>query len=132
MGLKSLSKINRSGIYDFWENLWESRVLYNNYFFQIYTLQVLFNEIFNLLFFKYLFYITTPKLGLRGNFKLELKVKTILYFSRLWVLKYQNWFILITYYYNFNNYLKKRDKIFQNKLNYQSIFKLYKNYKFQF
>jgi len=132
MGLKSLSKMNRLGVYDFWENSWESKILYKNYFFQIYTLQTLFSEIFNLFFFKYLFFLRFSKLGFKSYLKLELKAKLILYFSRLWVLKYQNWLVLVFYYYNLNFYLKKKEKVQQITPKYQSIFKLYHNYKFKF
>jgi len=132
MGLKSLSKMNRLGVYDFWENSWESKILYKNYFFQIHTLQLLFSEIFTLFFFKYMFFLRFSKLGFKNFIKFELRVKPILYFSRLWVLKYQNWLVLIIYYYNLNFYLKKREKIQQITLQYQSIFKVYRNYKFKF
>lgn len=132
MGLKSLSKLNRSGVYDFWENSWESKLLYKNYFFQIYTLQTLFSEIFNLYFFKYLFYFRSLAIGSRGAFKFELKINPILYFSRFWVLKYQGWLVLVIYYYDLNFYLKKRDKLHQITTQYQSIFKLYRSYRFKF
>jgi len=132
MGLKSLSRLNRSGVYDFWENMWESKVLYKNYFSQIYTLQVLFNEVFNFYFFKYLFFLKFSKLGYKNIFNLEYRNKINLYFSRLWVLKYQNWLVLIIYYYNLNFYLKKKDKNVQNLPQYQSNFKIYRSYRFKF
>jgi hypothetical protein len=132
MGLKSLSKMNRSGVYDFWENSWESKILYKNYFFQIRTLQTLFGEIFNFFFFKYLFFMRMSKLGYTKNYKFESKIKLTLYFSRLWVLKYHNWLVLVVYYYNLNFYIKKKDKVVQTTAQYKSIFKLYGNYKFKF
>ena len=132
MGLKSLPKINRSGVYDFWENSWESNILYRNYYFQIYSLQILFGEIFNFFFFKYLFFLRFSKLGYLDTYRFELKVKLILYFSKLWVLKYQNWLVLVVYYYNLNFSTKKKNKTIFHTLQYKSIFKLYRNYKFKF
>lgn len=132
MGLKSLPQVNRSGIYDFWENSWESKFLYKNYFYLTYTLQFFFIEMFNFFFFKYLFKIKGFRLGYSVFFRKESKVFFKFYFSKVWILKYQNWFVLVTYYYNLTPYLKKKFIYTQAPYKYNSILKIHLNYNFKF
>ena len=54
MGLTSLARINRSGVYDFWENFWETRYLYKHFLFNTHTIQNIYYEILSLFFFKYI------------------------------------------------------------------------------
>lgn len=132
MGLKSLAKINRSGIYDFWENSWDSKILYKDYFFYNHVLRKLFNELFSLFFFKYLFKVTTLGSGLPYSHSGGLKMTPLLYFSKTWILKYQNWVVLVVYYYNLSYYLKKKSKNFSQIHQYNVFYKTPKNYNFKF
>lgn len=132
MGLKSLAKINRSGLYDFWENSWDSNNLYQNYFSYTTSLQIIFNEIFNFFFLKYLFKNRYKSEGYTNFFKITEWIELNLYFSKIWVLKYHKWFVIIIYYYNITPYLKKKNKISLTNYNYTFFSKFYKNYNFKF
>jgi len=132
MGLKSLAKVNRSGVYDFWENLWGSNTLYRNYLYHTKTLPVIFSELFSFFFFKYLFKRKKVGLGYLSSFKTEFKIPLILYFSKIWVLRYQNWVVLVVYYYNLTPFFRKRGKILNTSHRYNFFFKTSKNYNFKF
>lgn len=41
MGLTSLARLNRSGIYDYWDDSWNTNSLYKQYFFSIIVIKVL-------------------------------------------------------------------------------------------
>jgi len=128
MGLISLSQMNRSGQYDFWEDGWDSKYLYKHLLFNSLIFKDIFYELLNFFFFKYIFYTKFSTVGYNNLFKLTLKITPLIYFSKVWVLKYQNWFILVIYYYNLSNYFKRRNKNLQRIFSYRGILKSQKNY----
>jgi len=132
VGLKSLSRINRSGSYDFWENMWESDILYKQHFFTSYSLKKILSETLNFFFMKYLFKKGFKGLGYYNLYKAEFFFKFLVFFSKVWVLKYQNWFIIFMYYYNLTKFFKKKIKYKSVRYNYRSFYKISMNYNYQF
>jgi len=132
MGLKSLAKINRSGVYDFWESSWDSKILYRDYVFQTHIFRKVFNELFSLFFFKYIFKVSYFGLGAPYSQSGGYKMNLLLYFSKTWILKYQKWIILVVYYYNLSDYLRKKSKIGSSTYQYHLFYKTPKNYNFKF
>lgn len=132
MGLTSLSQLNRSGIYDFWENQWEAKYIYKNLLYGTFILRDLFYEIFNSLFFKFLFKSTHSSLGYSRFYLKGMKIMPVIYFSKLWVIRYQGWLVLLLYSYNLNLSLKKKEKLSLTPHRYKFQSKLYKNYNFKF
>jgi len=132
MGLTSLARINRSGVYDFWENFWETKYLYKYFLFNTHTIQNIYSEILSLFFFKYIFKNSPSGLGYTGLYFIDIKYKLPIYFSKVWVLRYQNWFIIISYYLNINLYLNKRGKLGTNNLKQKNFLKNFKNYNYNF
>jgi len=85
MGLTSLVNLNRCGVYSYWTNIWESKALYSRFY--IYSMFVYF--FFN--FFNDTDLVTKfiyiSKIRKRKNIK-----KFLL--GRIWLLKYQNFYII--------------------------------------
>ena len=132
MGLTSLSQLNRSGVYDYWENQWEGGYTYKNFLYTTFLLRDLFHEVFNFFFFKFLFKQTQTSLGYSKLYFRGVKTIPTIYFSKLWVIRYQNWLILLIYSYNLNLSLKKKEKSIATTYKYNMPFRLYKNYNFKF
>jgi len=132
MGLKSLAKTNRSGVYDFWENSWDSKILYRDYLFQTHIFKKIFTELFSLFFFQYLFKLSYFGLGLPYSQGSSYKMTPLLYFSKTWILRYQKWVILVVYYYNLSYYLRKKSRTNSTTYQYNLFYKTPKNYNFKF
>lgn len=98
MGLVSLPILNKVQDYSYWNNLWDSTDIYKRYFYLV----LFINKYFNLLFLDYTlnfinFFIKNLK-NLKGyDYNLNLKKKIIqkFFIGKLWILKYQNWFLVI-------------------------------------
>lgn len=132
MGLISLPRLNRSGVYDFWEFMWEGKYQYKHLFFNILILRDLFSEIFSFFFFKFIFRNSILSIGLNTVYPLNLTTKPTLYFSKIWILRFQKWFIVVSYYYNLTYFFKKKSKRVSKNFKYKVFFKLSENYKFKF
>jgi len=132
MGLTSLAQINRSGVYDFWDSVWDTKYLYKHLTYNTFIFKDIFNEILSFFFFKYLFNRKVGNLGYNSVVKFEFKLNPVVYFSKIWILRYQSWFVLIMYYYNLSNYFKKKNRNFNKIYKYQNFFRVYKNYNYEF
>ena len=106
MGLISLPLLNRVGVYQYWDGLWDSNFLYRRYFF--YTL--FFNKFLNIIFDNIIFNIFLKKLSLKkykkGVLLSNYSYKNLVglnYFGRLNIYMYQDWLILISYIYVYND-----------------------------
>jgi len=132
VGLKSLSQINRSGVFNFWESIWESRYSYNSILFSNKILQNIFYEFFTLFFFKYVFKKNKDSGGYLNHFNLVIGLHPLIYFSKIWVLRYQGWFIIVVYYFNLKFTFKKKTKSLLSSYQYNSFFKIRMNYNYKF
>jgi len=129
MGLTSLSRLNRSGVYDYWEDSWFTEKTYKQHLFKTVVIKYLINEILSGFFFNILKKKNNTNLGFFQNQSVNFKSLFVLYFSKVWVLKYQNWVIILIYFFKlnytqkFNNTLKINNFVKQKKLkNYKYIF----------
>ena len=105
MGLISLPVLNKVSYSNYWSNLWDSNLLYKKYFF----LSIFLNKYFNLLFIDYtltflLNIIKKNKLK-KGYYiysVLKKKIFKNFFLGKVWVLKYQNTYLIIVNLFNTN------------------------------
>lgn len=140
MGLKSLSLLNKSGISMYWNNVWDSIILYKKYslnFLYLYdVIKYFLNE--NLYYYcitkirsVYIFYR-----GIKNKKKIKLnKIKRFknmkgFYLGKILFLNNQGWVIILI-----NYFMVRRNKLFvkyKKAKNFKKLFKLFKfNYEDQ-
>ena len=105
MGLISLPILNKVSYSNYWSNLWDSNLLYKKYFF----LSIFLNKYFNLLFIDYTltFLLNIMK---KSNLKkgyyiystMKKKFLKNFFLGKVWVLKYQNTFVIVINLFNMN------------------------------
>nr|QLI42447.1 ribosomal protein S3 [Pseudocohnilembus persalinus] len=143
MGLISLPVLNKVSHTNYWSNLWDSNLLFKKYFF----LSIFLNKYFNLLFVDYTltFLLNLIK---KNNLKkgyyiystLKKKLFKNYFLGKVWVLKYQNSYLVVVNIFNTNltsvsnksqsNILKKWKNYFNYSYNQIKLNKVnYLNYK---
>lgn len=144
MGLTSLAYLNRSGVYSYWDDSWDSKKLYKQYFYGNFFIKTVVQELLKGSFFNLIYFIHpnhSEQPGYLNRYKIinSYFYKNML-FGKVWYLKYQTWLIIIVHYYDTKSVLKNNKPsqyqiktfIFRKKYNrlrkYQSI----KNYNFIF
>lgn len=97
MGLISLPVLNKISNSNYWNNIWDSSQLFKRYFY----LSLFINKFFNLLFLDYSLYlintIILKKQIKKGYFienKISKKINKNILLGKIWILKYQKWFII--------------------------------------
>lgn len=98
MGLISLPVLNKVSNSNYWNNIWDSSNLFKRYLY----LSIFLNKFFNLLFIDYTLTIIN-KLLTKNKIKkgylyynyLKKKILKNFYLGKVWILKYQSWFIII-------------------------------------
>ena len=135
MGLKSLPYVNKLQDFNYWLYMWDSTLLYKNYLY----LSLFLNKFFNILFNDYslnklIYHIINInfKKGFLLNYqKINVLFKYIL--GKIWIFKYQNWYVVIIKIFNLNGNIKKLNyKKFNSWNSYVKKIKFNKNYKFNF
>ncbi len=119
MGLVSLPVLNKVSNSNYWNNIWDSSNLFKKYLY----LTLFLNKFFNILFIDYTLsminkIISKNKLKKGYIYYNYLKKKLLknFFLGKIWILKYQNWFLIII-------------KIFSNKLLKKKNLNLKKNSK---
>ncbi len=115
MGLISLPYLNKIQDSNYWNNVWDSKLLYKKYLY----LSLFLYKFLNILFLDYSLNIlskniltTNIKKGyIFNNVKNKIKNKKYI-LGKLWILKYQNWFIVVI---NIFNISLTDDKKIRNK-----------------
>lgn len=133
MGLTSLACLNRSGIYNYWDDNWDSKLLYNRYYYGSFFIKLLILELLSGSYFNTLFIIDKKNLGYYSKYKLiySYSYKNI-FFGKTWYLKYQNWLIVIIYFFNtkvFKKKINRRKKICNKGTNGFIKNRIYKKFK---
>lgn len=109
MGLTSLSYLNRSGVYGYWEDNWDSMKLYRNNLYFSFFFKAVIREILSGAFFNIIFALNKRNPGYKFKYKAtNSKSFKNVYFSKVWYLRYQNWLVVSICYYKFK--LKKRKR----------------------
>ena len=121
MGLVSLPVLNKVSTSNYWNNIWDSSSLFKKYFY----LTLFLNKFFNILFIDYTLSIIN-KLITKNKIKkgylyynyLKKKIFKNFFLGKIWVLKYQNWFLIIIKIFSIKtfkqkniNFKKKKKKI---------------------
>lgn len=147
MGLISLPVLNKINNSNYWNNIWDSSILFKRYFY----LTIFLNKYFQLIFTDYTLNILN-KLILKSKLKkgyflnnyIKKKLIRNFFLGKILILKYQNWYLIIIKLFSsnilqkkeLNNYFKNKKKknffkfLFKNinKNNYNN----YLNYKNKF
>ena len=137
MGLTSLSYLNKIHSFNYWNNVWDSKLLYKKYLY----LSLFLNKYFNILFsdhslnilMKYILVLNTKK-GYLLNFYSKKNFFKNYFLGKIWILKYQKQYVIILKIFsmlNINNNLRKKNKKWFNynkNLNLNRSFKSYKYY----
>jgi hypothetical protein len=61
MGLTSLACLNRSGVYTYWDDSWNSKYLYKRYYYSSFFIKVLINDLLNWPFFNTIYLLNKKK-----------------------------------------------------------------------
>lgn len=114
MGLISLSYLNKIQDVNYWNNNWDSKLLYKKYLYLSLFLYKYFNIIFsdfslNILI-KYIININLKKGYLITKNLKKNKIKNFL-IGKIWILKYQNWFLIIIKLFNLDSVKVSKKKI---------------------
>lgn len=138
MGLISLPYLNKIQDSNYWNNVWDSKLLYKKYLylslflnkylsiiFSDYSLNILIKHIININFKKGYLLNSSLKKNFFKNYIL----------GKIWILKYQNWYIIIIKIFSLNTNIKSntyKKKIknwtnFNNNLNFNNNFLNYKS-----
>nr|YP_009512644.1 ribosomal protein S3 [Uronema marinum]AXJ93336.1 ribosomal protein S3 [Uronema marinum] len=139
MGLISLSYLNKIQDSNYWNNVWDSKLLYKKYLY----LSLFLNKYINIIFSDYSLNILIKhiiNLNLKKGFLLNSNIKKnyiknyIL--GKIWLLKFQNWYIIIVKIFNLNMssklFLKNKNKNWVNYTNNINLNNNFVNYKFKF
>jgi len=135
MGLISLSYLNKVQDFNYWNNVWDSKLLYKRYLY----LSLFLNKYFNLLFsdyslnilMRYLIELNIKK-GYLLNTSFKKNIFKTYFLGKIWILKYQKWYVIVLKIFsllNKNNSIRKKYKkwvSFNNNLNLNSSLKKYK------
>lgn len=111
MGLISLPVLNKVSSSNYWNNIWDSSDLFKKYLY----LSIFLNKFFNLLFIDYTLTIIN-KLLAKNKIKkgylyynyLKKKILKNFYLGKIWILKYQGWFIIIIRVFSIKSSKKKK------------------------
>lgn len=112
MGLISLPMSNKVSTSNYWENIWDSSLLFKKFFF----LTLYLNKFLYTLFFDNVFLIIInnfiKKKYFKGykEYKKIQKLNNFFLLGKLWIFKYQTWYILVLNIFNVSN-THKRKKI---------------------
>jgi len=138
MGLISLPLVNKIQDSNYWSNAWDSKLLYKKYLF----LSLFLNKFFNIIFSDYslnilisYFISLNLKKGYITNSNLKNNFLKSYLLGKVWILKYQKWFIIVIKIFSLENSLKisfKKKKIknwvsFNQSLNFNNNFLNYKS-----
>lgn len=113
MGLISLPYLNKIQDSNYWSNVWDSKLLYKKYLY----LSLFLNKFLNILFLDYslnilaknILAVSIKKGYVFNNIKTKIKNKKYV-LGKLWILKYQNWFIVIVNLFNMGLVEEKNKK----------------------
>ena len=116
MGLTSLSYLNKIHSFNYWNNVWDSKLLYKKYLY----LSLFLNKYFNILFsdhslnilMRHILFLNIKK-GYLLNYFSKKKFFKNYFLGKIWILKYQKYFIIILKIFSlssFNFNLKKKTK----------------------
>lgn len=126
MGLVSLPVLNKVSNSNYWNNLWDSSLLFKKYFY----LSLFINKFFNLIFLDYSLKIINKivlKKQLNKGYYIDnsLNKKLIKNFiiGKIWILKYQKWYIINLRLFTLKSINKKQKNY---KLKYKENFFFYK------
>ena len=144
MGLTSLAYLNRSGVYNYWDDCWDSKKLYKQYFYGNFFIKTLVHELLKGSFFNIIYFVQHNRFKQQGYLSRYKLINSYFYktlfFGKVWYLKYQNWLVVIMHYYNTRVLLtntkitKNKNKKFMFQKKYSKILKYnkLKNYNFIF
>jgi hypothetical protein len=111
MGLVSLPVLNKIGNSNYWNNIWDSSNLFKKYFY----LSLFLNKYFNLLFTDYSLNIINAiilnhklKKGYHLDKFIKNKILKSFFLGKIWILKYQGWYLIIIKLFS-TKILKKKD-----------------------
>ena len=131
MGLISLPVLNKINNSNYWNNIWDSSILFKRYFY----LTIFLNKYFQLIFTDYTLNILN-KLILKSKLKkgyflnnyIKKKLIRNFFLGKILILKYQNWYLIIIKLFSSNILKKKKlNNYFKNKKK-KNFFKfLFKN-----
>ncbi len=113
MGLISLPYLNKIQDSNYWNNVWDSKLLYKKYLY----LSLFLYKFLNILFLDYslnilsknILAVNIKKGYIFNNIKSKIKNKKYI-LGKLWILKYQNWFIVVINLFNINLVEDKKTK----------------------
>lgn len=124
MGLISLPVLNKVSNSNYWNNIWDSSNLFKKYFY----LSLFLNKYFNLLFLDYSLNIINSiisknklKKGYFLNKFFKNKILKNFFLGKIWILKYQTWYLIIIKLFS-TKILKKKE------INVKTKVKKWKNY----
>ena len=137
MGLISLSYLNKIQNSNYWNNVWDSKLLYKKYLYLSFFINKYINNIFNDysidILINYIINLNLKKGYILNSF-LRKKINKNFILGKIWILKYQNWYIIIIKMFTFNfknlNLKINRNKIwlnYRNDLKFSTKFMNYKN-----
>jgi len=125
MGLISLPVLNKISNSNYWNSIWDSQNLFKKYFY----LSLFLNKYFNLLFLDYSLNIinkivmkTKFKRGYYLNSNLKKKILKNFFLGKVWILKYQKWYLIIIKLFNTNILKKKRVNSFSRNKKWKSLY----------
>ena len=129
MGLTSLACLNRSGVYSYWEDNWDSTAMYRRYYYGNFFLKILIIDLLSGSFFNSVFLKTKNSAsGYHSKFKItSTYAHRNIVFGKIWYLRYQDWLVIVIYYYDLKMFTKK--KIFKKKL-ISSTIRKYNKYRY--
>lgn len=141
MGLISLAYLNKIRDYNYWNNVWDSKLNYNKYLY----LTLFLNKYLNLVFSDFslnllIKYINNSNLKrgyLLNSFIKKNFVKSY-FIGKIWFFKYQKWVIISIKLFNLGNNitskhnLRKRNQIWVNYNKHLNLKKHTQNYKNKF
>ena len=138
MGLVSLPFLNKIQDSNYWSNVWDSKIMYKKYLF----LSLFLNKFFNIIFSDYSLNILISyimNLNLKKGYLLNTYIKNKFFknylIGKIWILKYQKWFVIILKIFSLNTNIKnlfnkKKSKnwiYFNSSLNFNKNFLNYKS-----
>lgn len=138
MGLISLPLVNKIQDSNYWSNVWDSKLLYKKYLF----LSLFLNKFFNIIFSDYslnilinCFISLNLKKGYLTNINLKNNFLKSYLLGKIWILKYQKWFIIVIKIFSLENNVKinfRKKKVknwvsFNQSLNFNNNFLNYKS-----
>jgi len=139
VGLISLSYLNKIQDSNYWNNVWDSKLLYKKYLY----LSLFLNKYINIIFSDYSLNILIKhiiNLNLKKGFLLNSNIKKNFIknyiLGKIWLLKFQNWYIIVIKIFNLSSnsklFLKKKNKNWVNYTNNINLNNNFINYKFKF